>query len=106
MRFLLKVGWMNGVNEFLKWAIFGPFGIVIVVIGWIWNIIIIVTLIKNKLPIGYKIAFIACWPWMASLYFVGVGITWAILFFKNFYKEDYESMTSEQVEMRLRSVLG
>ena len=91
----------------LALAIAGPFAAIILVIGWIWNLIMVDAMIKNGIFPSRAVASIACIPWGLSLWFTGFGIALGVRYIRDFYRaDDMPAMTGEEIERRLTRSLS
>lgn len=75
------------MEEFLRWAIIGPFIGIIACVGIVWNGLIVIALIRNRIPMTKETNMLSLVPFGLSLYFVGIGIGMAIQWYRDFWTD-------------------
>lgn len=70
---------------FLRWMILGPLFIPIVVLGYIYNVVCLVTLLRNGVPLSQKLFLALTIPFGVSLW-AALVVAWGIIYWiRDFY---------------------
>jgi hypothetical protein len=72
------------IENILLYGILSIFLATVVAAGWLWNILIVIVMIRNRLPVRWTHQVASALPWGLSLYFLGVGLGLAILWYRDF----------------------
>ena len=89
------------ISHILQHALFLPFIAVVAVAGWMWNILIVLVMIQNHIPVTRKIHISSIMPFGLSLHFTGIAIGLLVEWLRLFYTPEYKTGDMEVWMSRL-----